>query len=134
MGTWQLPERVKRISLPMYQYCEHDLEHLQIIVAETGECTMAGIASIEAADVADGPQGHKAALLHGIYVDPRRHRMGIGTRLLKHMQTIASSRGFDGLLVKASHEATSFFDARGFTKLPIEDSSRDYPYRYWKLL
>ena len=134
MDTWQLSERVKRISLPIYEYGEQDLEHLQIIIAETGEGTMAGIATIEAADVSDGSRGHKAALLHGIYVDPHHHRSGIGTCLLKQIQTIAASRGFDGLLVKASHEATSFFAAQGFTSLPIEDPARDYPYRYWKLL
>ena len=134
MDTWRLSKRVKRLSLPLYQYNAQDLEHLQVIVAETEATTIAGIAAIEPADASEYPRGHNAALLQGIYVDPFRHRNGIGTRLLRYMQATASSRGYDGLLVKANPEARTFFEARAFEKLPIEDPSRDYPYRYWKLL
>ena len=132
IDTWRLSERVKRLSLPLYQYGARDLEHLQAVVAETEESTIAGIAAIEAADALECPQGLSAALLHGIYVDPLLHRSGIGTRLLKHMQVMASSMGFDGLLVKANPEAKSFFEARAFEKMPIENPSRDYPYRFWQ--
>ena len=134
MDTWRLSKRVKRLSLPLYQYHAQDLEHLQVIVAETEATTIVGIAAIEPADASEYPRGQNAALLHGIYVDPIRHRYGIGTRLLRYMQATASSRGYDGLLVKANPEARTFFEARAFEKLPIEDPSRDYPYRYWKLL
>ena len=119
MDTWRLSERVKRLSLPLYQYDENDLEHLLIVVAESEETTIAGIAAIEPADASECPRGHNAALLHGIYVDPLHHRGGIGTRLLRYMQVIASSRGFDGLLVKANPEATTFFESRAFEQLPI---------------
>lgn len=134
MDTWCLSKRIKRLSLPLYQYHAQDLEHLQVIVAETEETAIAGIAAIEPADSSECPRGHNAALLHGIYVDPIRHRYGIGTRLLSYMRVMASSWGYDGLLVKANPEARTFFEARAFEKLPVEDLSRDYPYRYWKLL
>ena len=134
VDTWRLAERVKRLSLPLYQYDPNDLEHLQVIVAESEEAFMAGIAALEPANASECPRGHNAALLHGIYVDPLLHRHGIGTRLLRYMQVLASSRGFDGLLVKANPEAKTFFEARAFEKLPIEDHARDYPYRYWKSL
>ena len=134
MDTWRLSERVKRLSLPLYQYDENDLEHLLIVVAESEATTIAGIAAIEPADASECRRGHNTALLHGIYVDPLHHRGGIGTRLLSYMQVMASSRGFDGLLVKANPEAKTFFEARAFEKLPVEDRARDYPYRYWKLL
>lgn len=132
IGKWRLTDRVKRLSLPLYHYGAQDLEHLQITVADTGEAAVVGIAAIEAADESECPRGYNAALLHGIYVDPLCHRKGIGSRLLKHMQTLASSRNFDGLLVKANPDAASFFEAQAFKKLPIEDPSRDYPLRYWK--
>ncbi len=132
MDTWRLSERVKRISLPLYRYQADDLEHLQIIVAATEAGDIVGVAAIEAADPGECPAGQSGALLHGLYIDPRRHRSGLGTRLLQRMETIAVAQGFDGLLVKAQREATAFFEARGFTRLPIEDHSRDYPYRYWK--
>lgn len=132
MDTWRLADRVKRLSLPLYEYDRQDFEHLHVIVAETGKSTIAGIAAIEAADASECPRGHNAALLHGIYVDPLRHCNGIGTCLLQHMQTIASSKSFDALLVKANPEATSFFETRGFKRFPVEDPLRDYPNRYWK--
>ena len=132
MDTWRLSKRVKRLCLPLYQYDVHDLEHLQIIVVETDKTSLTGVAAIEVADATECPRGHDGALLHGIYVDPLLHNNGIGTRLLIHMQLMASSEGYRGLLVKANPEATSFFEARDFKKLPVEDPSRDYPYRYWK--
>ena len=132
MDTWRLSERVKRLSLPLYRYDESDLDHLQVIVAETEDAGVAGIAAIEPADASECPRGHNAALLHGIYVDPLLHRSGIGTRLLSYVQAMASSMCFSGLLVKANPAARSFFEARAFEKLPIEDPSRDYPFRYWK--
>lgn len=134
IDTWRLSKRVKRLSLPLYQYQVQDLEHLQVIVAETEEATIAAIAAIEPADASECPRGHNAALLHGIYVDPNYHRNGIGSRLLRYMQVMASSWDYDGLIVKANPEAKTFFEAQAFEKLPIEDHSRDYPYRYWKLL
>lgn len=132
MATWQLPQRVKRLSLPLYRYNANDLEHLEVIVAETAANTIVGVAAIEAADESDCPRGLNAALLHGIYVDPFNHRKGIGTRLMRYMQVTAASKNFDGLLIKANPEATSFFEAQDFEMLPIGDPSRDYSYRYWK--
>ena len=132
MGTWRLAERVKRLSLPMYQYCKQDLEHLQVIVAETRGFDVVGVAAIEAADASDCPYGHSAALLHGIYVDPSRHRAGIGACLLEHVQQVASLNNFDGMLVRANPEATPFFEARDFKKLPVENPERDYHYRFWR--
>ncbi|UCH39124.1 MAG: GNAT family N-acetyltransferase [Gammaproteobacteria bacterium] len=134
IDTWHVSERVKRISLPLYQYHAHDLEHLQILIAETAGSEIAGIAAIEAAEPAECPHGLKSSLLHGIYVDPQQHRNGIGSRLLEKMESMAGSSGFPSMLVKARPESVKFFEARGFVKLPTEDHRRHYPYRYWKQL
>jgi len=132
MTTWDVTERVRRISLPLYQYRAHDLEHLFVLVAETPDSGIVGVAAIEAAETSQCPGNCNGALLHGIYMLPGRHRQGIGFLLLEKMAVIASSRDFDGLLVKAKREAVSFFEACGYVELPIEDYGRDYPYRYWK--
>jgi len=130
--TWALPERVKRLSLPSYRYQAHDLDHLELVLAEAGETGIVGIAAWEQADPGDAPAGCRGLLLHGIYVDPAQHHRGIGTRLLAAAEDAARVGGFDGVLVKAQSGAEGFFLAQGLQGLPVEDHTRDYPYRFWK--
>lgn len=129
--TWQLAERVKRLSLPCYRYHAHDLEHLQIVVAEDAGGTIVGVAAWEDANSRDVPGGGRALLLHGLYVEPARQRAGLGSALLDAAATDTQGRGYDGLLVKAQADASGFFAARGMRRLPVRDPARDYPHRYW---
>jgi GNAT superfamily N-acetyltransferase len=130
--TWTLPERVKRLTLPSYRYNPHDLEHLNIVVAENSEYGVIGVAAWEPANPGDLPAGKTGLLLHGLYVSPDRQRRGAGGRLLDAALAAAREQGFDGLLVKARPEAEHFFLAQGLEPLPIADPARDYPHRFWK--
>jgi GNAT superfamily N-acetyltransferase len=130
--TWQLPERVKRLTLPSYRYHPHDLEHLTIVVAEHSELGVIGVAAWEPANPRDLPPGQTGLLLHGLYVYPERQRQGVGRQLLDAALRAASAQGFDGLLVKAQAGAERFFLARGLELLPVTDAERDYPHRFWK--
>lgn len=130
--TWSLPERVKRLTLPSYRYSPHDLDHLHMLVAEDRNQRVLGVATWEQANPADAPAGVKAALLHGLYVDPKRQRTRIGSRLLDAALADADRQGFVGLLVKARPEAEEFFRARGLEPLSVVNPARDYPHRFWK--
>jgi GNAT superfamily N-acetyltransferase len=130
--TWQLPERVKRLTLPSYRYSQHDLDHLHLVLAEDAGRAVLGVAAWEPADTGDAPAGRSALLLHGLYVDPDRQRRGTGSRLLDAALAAATDQGFDGLLVKARPEAEGFFLARGLERLPIAEPEREYPHRFWK--
>lgn len=132
--TWALPERVKRLSLPSYRYQPHDLDHLDLLLAEEHSVGVVGVAAWEPADPKDCPTGSRALLLHGIYVAPDRQRNGIGARLLAAAEAAARDRGYDGLLVKAHPTAEAFFLARGLERLAVLDPARDYPHRFWKRL
>jgi len=66
--TWNLPQRVKRLSLPSYRYTGIDFDHFEMVVAEDDRQTTIGIAAWEPADAKDAPAGHTALLLHGIYL------------------------------------------------------------------
>lgn len=128
---WDLPERVKRLTLPSYRYQPHDLEHLELVVA-VDRGGIVGVAAWEPAQPGDGPTGARALLLHGLYVVPERQGEGLGTRLLGAADATAREGGFDGVLVKAQRSAQPFFRARGFTQLPVADPDRDYPHRFWR--
>ena len=134
IGTWKLPERVKRIGLPLYQYHECDLPHMRFLIAKTGACSdFFGLAALEDADTVESRQ-YGALWLHGIYVDPRVQRKRIGTRLLEAAEIFSVASNARGLLVRAQSGAVPFFEANGYKRLPIEDPARDYAHRFWKLL
>lgn len=132
--TWDIPERVKRLSLPSYHYHSHDLEMLEMVVAETSELQIAGVAAWEQADTKDTPAGQEALLLHGIYVNPQFQRRGIGRELLKAAEQAAREQDDHGLLVKAQPSAAGFFQSQGMKALKIKNENRDYAHRFWKLI
>lgn len=129
--TWNLPPRVKRLALSSYRYGEADLEAMALQVAIEGDRVI-GIVAWEPADPGDAPGGASALLLHGLYVDPGRQGLGVGTRLVEAAEAEARARGLDGLLVKAQRGAEPFFLSRGLLRIPPLDTQRDYPNRLWK--
>lgn len=60
---WDLSERVKRLSLPLYQYQPEDLDHLHLIVIEAGNRVVA-VAAWEPAPQEQVPAGQQGLLLH----------------------------------------------------------------------
>ena len=131
--TWKLPDRVKRLALPVYRYTPEDLGHLQLRVLEQSSGIVA-VAAWEPADPRDLPGAGSGMLLHGLYVDPARHGQGLGARLLDDAAGAARVRGHDGILVRAQADAEGFFARRGFTRLPVRDAARDYAARLWLTL
>jgi len=130
IGTWNLPERVKRLALPLYRYTDVDLTHLDLRLLE-GPGGPMGVAAWEPADARDVPGAGPATLLHGLYVTPGAHRAGIGTRLLEDGIHRARASGSRGILVRAQADAEGFFERLGFSRLPVRDESRDYAARFW---
>jgi len=55
--TWQLPDRVKRLSLPSYRYDSNDLAHLTLVGAVDEADAIVGVVSWEAASASDTPNG-----------------------------------------------------------------------------
>ena len=129
---WDLPERVKRLSLPTYRYGAHDLEHLDLLVAVAHTGGILGVAAVEPGDAGDAPAGAQPLLLHGLYVLAERQGGGVGRRLVRAVLVGAAVVGWDGLLVKAQPSAAGFFERLGFERLPVRDPRRDYPHRYWQ--
>ncbi len=131
IATWDIPERVKRLTLPSYRYSEMDLKHLEIYVAQIAQ-NLVGVVAWEPADINDTPNNRTGLLVHGLYVDPGSHRQGIGTRLFQAAEQAALAQGLNGLLVKAQPGAEDFFQKQGMTRLPVQNTERHYANRFWK--
>jgi GNAT superfamily N-acetyltransferase len=128
---WNLPERVKRLSLDSYRYREHDLDHLELFLAQDDDGIPLGVAAWEPAEACDLPAGASGLLLHGLYVDRQQQRQGTGGALVRYLLAQLRARGIDGLLVKAQVDAVGFFQKAGFAHRTVVDERRDYPHRYW---
>ena len=129
---WDLPERVKRLSLSSYRYSSCDLAHFEIVLAEVLGGEIAGVAAWQPAAARDLPADKTGMLLHGLYVAPRYQHRGIGSLLVNAALNAVQAHGMEGLLVKAQTGAIGFFQSREFAKLPIQNAERDYPHRWWR--
>ena len=135
---WDLPERVKRLALPLYRYSAYDVRVMQFRVAELPGEGITGVAAWEDADPRELPDTRDEAarrtrpglLLHGLYIDPAHQREGIGSRLLEASILAAREAGAEWLLVKAQNGAEAFFERHGMARLPVRDPDRDYDSRY----
>lgn len=132
--AWDLPERVKRLSLNSYLYHAQDLDYLGFRLAETPKAGVVGIAAWEPAAASDSPQGKHGILLHGLYVAPSFQHRAIGSRLVGAVLAAVREQRMDGLLVKAQAGAVGFFRSQHFVRLPVENPAADYPHRWWKPL
>ena len=129
---WDLPERVKQLSVSSYYYQEYDFEHFHIQVAETGNEIVGVVAWEMQPIILQGDK--KALLLHGLFVHPDFHKQGIGTEMFNLAVKTARELKCDGVLVRAQKDAEDFFHRMGMKRLDVADDRRDYAHRYWKAL
>lgn len=132
--SWRLPDRVKRLALPSYRYSQHDMQHMEILLAVGPNTTIIGLAAWELMDERTGEHEKPAILLHGIYVLPEYQRRGIGSHLLEMVEEAAHSGHHSGILVKAQTDAVGFFRGKGYSLVSVDTHSTDYPNRYWKAI
>lgn len=130
--SWDLPERVKQLSVSSYYYHEYDFEHFRIIVAEfSGDIVGVVAWELQPVTIQDSK---KALVLHGLFVNPLHHKKGIGSKLFQFAVKAASKEGYDGVLVRVQKDAEGFFEKMGMKKLDVVDDRRDYAHRFWKPL
>ena len=63
-------------------------------VAEAEDGAAVGFAEISIRPFANGCDSRPVPFLEGIWVDPPFRRQGIGTRLVRHVETFVAARGF----------------------------------------
>ena len=64
---WDLPERVKRLTLSSYRYLPHDLDHIELMLATLPDGEITGVAAWEPARYQDLPDNKTGILLHAEY-------------------------------------------------------------------
>ena len=131
--TWQLPERVKRLSVNSYHYNPHDLKFFDIYVLET-DGKVLGVLALDNVGDTEGTISQPGILIHGIYIDVNVQKQGLGAQLINFTGHLAQDKAVKGILVKAQTDANEFFKSQGFEPLPVSDTLRDYSNRWWKAL
>ena len=139
--AWPLPERVKRLSLPVLKYDSIDMENLRMLVFERDgapggehgdECgrVIAGVAAWGE----EAPAGEQA-LLHGLFVDPDLQGEGIGRALQQAVFTQAEELGMRAVVLRAERVSIGYFESCGYEAVPPSpEAGNAYPYRYRKPL
>jgi len=129
--SWNLPERVKRLSMPSYRYSEEALADVAMSLASDSDGDIVGLFASCLPDEEKALEDRKALLLHGVFVDPVCHRQGVGSTLVKAAIAEAKKQDLDGVLVHAQPDSVPFFQALKFEVLPVVDAEVDYKHRYW---
>ncbi|TNF86041.1 MAG: GNAT family N-acetyltransferase [Gammaproteobacteria bacterium] len=104
--AWSLPERVKRLSLPLLRYDEVDLEHFAAIGAYALDRKVRPVGLF-------GVAVWDRETLHGLYVRPEAQRRGVGRHLLRSVAAHARQAGVSRLLVKAERVSADYFRQQG---------------------
>ncbi len=125
-AVWPLPERLKRLALPVLRYVSADFDGFEF-AGMRNDHELLGVAAWGECGLHLGPAGQRGALLHGLYVAGAHQRSGIGRALLGHVATQAGRRGAVGLLVKAQRVSVDFFEKAGLQAL----QQANYPHCFW---
>ena len=129
--SWQLPDRLKRLALPILQYTAEDLTEFEFFLHDHNG-SVNGVAVLSRDAGLKGKHGTRCALMHGLYVHADAQRTGVGSALQQTVADHAREMGCEGLLVKAQRVATSYFEAQGYEE--CECQYVNYPYLYWKAI
>lgn len=131
--AWPTTERLKRNALSVLAYDAVDLADTQVVMARLGTLPV-GVAAWRTGNMMADPDGQLSGLLHGLYVDRRAQRTGVGMALQQHAASEVLQAGGYGLHVRAERFAASYFERCGYRRLAAGELvgvTGAYPYRYW---
>ncbi|MFK7966829.1 MAG: N-acetyltransferase family protein [Burkholderiaceae bacterium] len=115
ISTWQVAERVRKLSRHAYQYDESDLADGQVLLLTDPSDEIVGVAHWGPASRVDAPaESINPAILHGLYLQANRHGQGLGKRLLAEAMRAACAANHDWLTLRAQRDAEAFFRSQGF--------------------
>lgn len=110
IDTWPISGRVKRLTRPLLRYNAADLEQFELLAAVEPSAGMLGIAAWSPEPTSLSTK----ACLHGLFVDARWHRHGVGHALLCAVVEQARHRRRELLVLRTTRTAENFFLRHGF--------------------
>ncbi|MDA9918980.1 GNAT family N-acetyltransferase [Porticoccaceae bacterium] len=126
--SWPMPERIKRLSVPVLSYDSEDFKHYRFVVyRQGGEIKGVAAWNPEAPLVTELGTGR---LLHGLYISPDCQGRGYGRDLMAAVLCEAMTLGAEGLVIKAERPSIGFFEHCGLQPLSATGAT-DYPYQFW---
>lgn len=128
VNSWNLSDRLKRLSLSLLHYDAVDLQDYEILVYFRDEYPLA-VGAWEFGPSYAGPDGMPSALFHGLYVRADFQGLGIGQQMQGTVADRARAQGFGGLFVKSQRVSTGYFVQQGFSRT---QGTGVYPYQFWK--
>lgn len=129
--AWPMPERIKRLSVPVLCYDSEDFKHYDFVLCKETDLIL-GVAAWNPKISVMTARG-AGLLLHGLYIAPAFQGRGYGQQLMAQIFAEAGDLGVDGVLVKAERPAIGFFKYCGLQSLPASNAT-DYPYQFWHQL
>jgi GNAT superfamily N-acetyltransferase len=126
--SWPMPERIKRLSVPVLSYDSEDFKHYRFAVYRDAD-QIQGVAAWNSEEPIATKLG-AGRLLHGLYIYPDFQGRGLGRTLMAAVLAEAVALGADGLVVKAERPSIGFFEQCGLQPLPAAGPT-DYPYQFW---
>ncbi|MBT5388081.1 MAG: GNAT family N-acetyltransferase [Porticoccaceae bacterium] len=129
--AWPMPERIKRLSVPVICYDSEDFKHYQFLLYLEEQMPIA-VAAWNPDTVLHTAAG-KGRLLHGLYVLPDCQGRGLGRLLMERVFEQAAEAHVEGVLIKAERASVGFFEHCGLERLAAR-SETDYPYQFWRSL
>jgi len=146
--SWPMPERIKRLSVPVLSYDSEDFKHYRFVVYRQGGEIKGGEVKggeVKGGEVKGGEVQGVAAwnpeaplvtelgtgrLLHGLYISPDCQGRGYGRDLMAAVLSEAMTLGAEGLVIKAERPSIGFFEHCGLQPLSATGAT-DYPYQFW---
>ena len=125
--SWPMPERIRRLSVPVLSYDSEDFKHYRFaLYRDSGEIRGVAAWNAQAPMLTEFGIGR---LLHGLYISPGSQGRGHGQTLTAAVLSEAVALGADGLVVKAERPSIGFFEHCGLQSLSALGPT-DYPYQY----
>ncbi|MEC8126158.1 MAG: GNAT family N-acetyltransferase [Pseudomonadota bacterium] len=126
--TWNLVDRLRRLSSDTYHYRESNLIDDQVYGLRAQNKTPPAILALND-NALELPRDLSSLQIHCLCVHADYQRQGLRQHLIENALKLAQMRHLNAVLVKSHESTVSYFEKQGFRLTPVIDEVCDFPYR-----